>query len=90
MQEAVFGADLSGNLDKILIHLNIQLGLSWRLKIARELPSAKADTGKLSTKLGSRGRLSAGAIPTGGMGDGHHREEVKAWGQVRFPRLGRK
>ena len=80
MQETVFGADLSGNLNKILIHLNIQLGLRFEAK----------DTGKLSTKPGSQGRLLDGAVPTGDMGDGHHGEEVRAWGQVRFPRLGGK
>ena len=36
MQEAVFGADLSGNLDKILIHLNIQLGLRFEAKDCQE------------------------------------------------------
>ena len=36
MQEAVFGADLSGNLDTILIHLNIQLGLRFEAKDCQE------------------------------------------------------
>ena len=36
MQEAVFGADLSGNLDKILIHLNIQRGLRFEAKDCQE------------------------------------------------------
>ena len=39
-----------------------------------KLPSAETVTGKLSTRLGSQGRLSATAVLADDMGGGHCRE----------------